>query len=344
MVFKDLIYESLYAKYAGTKFDSVTSFETYRDEILLIYKNKLDGTIQRYPHFFFHGEDGLINAYIILTYVFFEIKQVENFDEIYDFYKRGFFETYKINGIITYFGSLSNALNEIYGKNTFDLEAYLTKNKSGTNLKEYHEKTDKKEYYRNKLLDVLNEENISQEKIPEYVTSLFLSKHGLEYGERFFKGFFNYIDYVFPGIFKKEDIVKTNKTYDQFYNNIDTILKNENILINDITKSLLEKYGCYVKKGVHGVVNGIEDIKLNYCKIFNIPYYVIDYDKFYGKLQEYKFNYLAEISIKIEKTKGYIDGIIRKKSKIPFSVFLSICEKLQISFKQYAINLNELNE
>ena len=70
MNLKNEIYEALYQKYVGTRFDSTRDFSTYRDEILLIYKNVLDETIPKYPRLFFHGEDGLINAYLILSYVF----------------------------------------------------------------------------------------------------------------------------------------------------------------------------------------------------------------------------------------------------------------------------------
>jgi len=80
----DSTLETLLESFKDKRFESYDLFDSYREEILYLYKLRLNDEILKLPFGFWKGEDGLINSRIIIDYIVIEImnRKLEDIPEI----------------------------------------------------------------------------------------------------------------------------------------------------------------------------------------------------------------------------------------------------------------------
>ncbi len=105
--------QKLLESFEDKRLESYVDFENYRQEILYMYKKKLNDEIQRLPDGFWYGNDGLINSRIIIDYVIIEIlhKELKDIPDILD---HAFFRTHMLSGIARQHSSTVNLIMTIY--------------------------------------------------------------------------------------------------------------------------------------------------------------------------------------------------------------------------------------
>lgn len=205
---KDQETDVLFEKFKGQVFSTREGYEDYKKSILHMYQQRLNNEIASFPRYFFYGVDGEINGHIILKYIMYEIIKLDSFDDIYKYYTKEFFRKYKIDSLRVYYGSIEEVFNKIFFDQKFKIDEYLKYNKKGAALKTMQNRTDdeKRDYYKNKLLIILNEDRIEVRDIPNIFTPTYVKNKGLNNALKYFNNsLFNYINYIYPGEFKKKE-------------------------------------------------------------------------------------------------------------------------------------------
>lgn len=105
--------------YVGKKFNSYEDFETYKQEILYLYNKKLNQEILRFPPNFWAGEDGLLNARIIIDFIITELLQ-EDVKNIPQLITTRMLREFCLTGLESYHSGYFDLIRTIY-PNVFNI-------------------------------------------------------------------------------------------------------------------------------------------------------------------------------------------------------------------------------
>lgn len=336
----DNVYNSLYNRYKNSKFNSYESFNTYKEEVLYLFKQRLNDEVPSFPKYYFYGDDGIAHIYIILNYILFELNNFTNFNDLYKIYNIGFFKKYKLMTLLKYYDSIEDIFTIAFPDKSFDIYEFLKYNPRASGSKSFKLLSieDKQLLIKKRFLECIAADNISLNEIPNIINIKYLIKNRIAWGWRqyFDSNLFELIDFVYPNIFQPSQFIKRVQTYNEYYNSIKAILTDNNITIYDLTLSMLVKYKCGIENGYHGINRGFEDVKINYCKYFNEPYYVLNQDKFREKLSQiYDCKTFQKASIKIGRSKEYLYYASKKQYAVKLIDAKNSCEILGLNFYKY---------
>lgn len=236
----DTTLQNLLNSFQNNRFESYEAFETYRQEILYIYKKRLNDEIATVPKEFWSSEDGLINSRIVIDYIVEDIlgKNIEDIPKLLNF---TFFKTHKLVGLYKQHSCSVDLIQTIYpGK--FNIGEFCTCPK---NLWERPER-----YILAKELIRYNIDKYgySIEDLYDINWTSFFHNNNMSnmFKKLFEEDAFKTLNFAFEGeyVFKKEDMKRIRKWHEDevCFVAINKLLSElekdiDNILANDFKRS-----------------------------------------------------------------------------------------------------------
>lgn len=247
--------EKLLGSFEGKRFESYELFENYRQEILYIYKRRLNDEISRFPREFWTGEDGLINCRIIIDYLIIDVlgKEIKDIPFLVKF---EFLKAHKLVCINNYYESKVDFLMSIYpgSFNLFDFKE---------NSRYLWDKPNKFEIARQLISYNIKKQGYTKKDIYEVHWGDFFNSGNMTtmYKKLFDGDVVKILEFYFEGIeIKKEKIRFVGKWNDDeiCYNAIVNLLKNldkdiDSLVRKDIQENQLQSIATCRFKNIKNI-------------------------------------------------------------------------------------------
>jgi len=230
---------TLLDSFKNKRFESYDLFDNYKQEILYLYKSKLNDEIKSLPNGFWVGEDGLVNSRIVIDYIVLEIlgKSLKDLPDILD---SKFFKEHMLSGLLKYHKNTVELIMEIYPEMFHMFEFKVCPDG-------LWKRPNKFESARNLINYNLEKFGYSDKDIYTVNWGSFFGRNNMSnmYHELFDGDIFKILEFTFEGtVIKKEDIVYKGKWDDDelCYKVVNEMIERLNkdidsLTINDIKRS-----------------------------------------------------------------------------------------------------------
>lgn len=232
----------LLESFKGKRLESYIDYDTYKQEILYLYKKKLNDEIPKLPNGFWAGEDGLINSRIVIDYVIEEILHMK-IEDMPDILNHTFFRTHMLSGIARQHNSSVDLIMTLY-PGMFNLYEFKI------SPRHMWDREDKFDIARGLIQHNLDKYGYTVDDIYNVSWAEFFIYDNMAnmYKKLFNNDVIKALNFTFEGIvIKREDIMQIGKWNDDTlcYEVINKLLKITNKDIDELLLEDIKKFNYY---------------------------------------------------------------------------------------------------